>query len=386
MNILMTSDTYLPRLGGGEYHVHYMARELRKLGHNVTLMVTEFDAWPGDHQHQVHRRRYRGYASIFPIFILLWRLSRKADLIHGHYSYRLSWLAATVAYVRRIPFIVTQHGLGLLPQPGATPMQRIVFRLWRWWSMHVAGRVISTSDDLSMDIAALGFQSKIVHIPNGYDDDIFHPFPPTPSIKPTILAVRRFTPKNGIQYLIAALPAILKKFPDTRCVLIGDGPMKEQLCEFATSLQVNDHISFLGSLDHKQIVEHYKQADVVVIPSTAESTSLACIEAMAQQKSIVASRVGGLIELLGASEERGTLVRLTNDEHCNYNAPFLIPPDRIQHLSDGIIHALQNPEEGAQKAEKAAQYVKERYTWSIIARRTVHEVYALYFPLSVDLL
>lgn len=382
MNILMTSDTYLPRLGGGEYHVFYLARELRKMGHDVSLIVTESGLWSEDSTHSVIRKKYTGYLSIFSIFLLLWRSSRSVDLIHSHYSYRLAWVAATVAYLRNIPFVVTQHGLGLLPQPGATIIQRYIFRMWRWWSMYVSRVIISTSEDLSLDIRALGFGSKIIHITNGYDDAIFQSLALQAKNPPTLLAVRRFTPKNGIQYLIAALPAILSRFPDARCDLIGDGPMKPELQKLAESLHVEKHIRFLGSLGHEKIVECYRDADVVVIPSTAESTSLSCIEAMAQQRIIVASRVGGLIELLGKNEERGFLVRITDDEHCNYEAPFTIGADRIKNLSNGIINALEDHNLAQVKAFAAAVYVKERYTWSMIADQTVHIAYAscLYSP------
>ncbi len=59
MKILMTSDTYLPRLGGGEHHVHYLLRELRKLGEEVTFLTTEQGSDEHDRELAVHRISYR---------------------------------------------------------------------------------------------------------------------------------------------------------------------------------------------------------------------------------------------------------------------------------------------------------------------------------------
>lgn len=369
MRLLITSDSYLPRLGGGEYHVFYMLRELRDLGHDAVLFTTE--AEPAQEPEEgVIRRPYGGIASLPALWMALWKASRGCDVIQGHYSYRLSFLAATVALLRRIPFVVTQHGLGLLPQVGETRFQRQVFRLWRWGSMRGASVIISTSDDLSTVIEELGFGHKIVHIPNGYDPQRFKPLPPPEEENPVLLTVRRLVPKNGIQYLVAALPRIRERFPGVRHICIGDGRLRDDVTALAARLGVLDRIEFLGPLGHEQLQSYYRKAHVVVIPSTAESTSLSCIEAMAMGKTVVASRVGGLIELLGANEERGYLVDLTEDEHCNYDAPFTLPAERIERLSHAIIHALTHPDEARAKAEAAAAYAPGTFAWQGLAKRT----------------
>jgi glycosyltransferase involved in cell wall biosynthesis len=373
MKILSTSDTYLPRLGGGEYHVHYLNRELARMGHDVTLLTTE----PGPAgEEKVLRVPYKGVFSLPVIWSALWRASKGVDVIHAHYSYRLACVAAGVAFLRRIPLVVTQHGLGLLPQAGAPLWQDLVFRVWRRVGMTVATTVISTSDDLSIDIRALGFGGKIVHIPNGYDPEQFRPLPPPPAGTQTILAVRRLVPKNGIQYMVAALPAILKRFPGARFVSVGGGRLQDEIEGLARDLGVHGSIEFLGPKSHDELADLYAAANVVVIPSTAESTSLSCIEAMALRRPIVASRVGGLVELIGANDERGYLARITDTEHCDYEAPLKIAPEKIQRLADAVIRALEHPDEALAKAGAAAAYAPGHFAWPVVAKRTVDEAYA----------
>jgi glycosyltransferase involved in cell wall biosynthesis len=372
MQILMTSDTFLPRLGGAEYHVSYLRRELRRMGHGVVLMTTE--RGQTDDEEGIIRWPYSGVRFLLYLFFAVWRASRGVDLIHSHFSYRLAFLAGTVARLRRVPFVITQHGLGLLPQAGATKVQNIVFRFWRFWSMRMAHRIISTSEDLSREIRTLGFGHKIVSIPNGYDPERFFPLPsPPPPL--VILTVRRLVPKTGVQYLISALPALLERYPHLRCVIVGGGRLKEQLMALTENFKVSDAVEFAGDVPHERLIDFYRQAHVVVFPSTAESTSLACIEAMACGRVIVASRVGGLIELLGRNEERGYLVSITDTEHSSYDAPPTLSQDRIRHLADAILRALEAEEEAQGKAQKASNYVQSRFSWRLLVQQTVCEVY-----------
>lgn len=375
MKILLTSDPYLPRLGGGEHHVYYLARELERAHHQIVILTTERGTHASDAALHVQRAPYRGWISFFSLFRHVWHASRDTDLIHSHCSYRLASIAATVALLRRKPFVVTQHGLGLLPQAGASFLPALIFRHWRWWSMTRAHVIISTSEDLSKDIRALGFGSKIIAIPNGYDPEQFRRLPPSHTDVPVLLTVRRLVPKTGIQYLIAALPLLRSEFPTMRYEVVGDGRLRDILVSLAKELSVADMVTFFGGVPQEKLLPYYARASVVVFPSTAESTSLSCIEAMALGKVIVASRVGGLIELLGAEEERGYLVPLRESEHSSYDAPVRLHPNRIALLADAITHALRHVQEAEAKAKRASAYVRERFSWAYLAARTVREVY-----------
>ena len=373
MRILVTSDTYLPRLGGGEYHVAYLLKELRTMGHEVTLVTTEKGNDPADQN--VIRVPYRGMLSFPKLFSVLRNEAKNADIIHSHYSFRLAWVAGIVARMQKKPFVITQHGMGLLPQVNATFLQRLAFSIWRSGSMKRADTIISTSEDMSVVVRELGFGSKIVPITNGYDPERFTPLPSAQFDPPVLLTVRRLVPKTGIQYLVAALPILKKKHPALRHICIGEGRAKEQIVELARTLGVSDMITFLGPVDHAHLIEYYAQASIVVLPSTAESSSLTCIEAMALGRIVVASRVGGLIELIGKNEERGFLVSLTESEHSSYDAPFTLPQERIRALADRISYALTHWEEATQKAQTAAAYAPSHFAWPILVGRTVKEVY-----------
>lgn len=367
MKVLMTSDTYLPEIGGAEYHIFYLKKYLEKNGIQVKLFVTctKKPEVPSD----VYYAEYKNIWSLLSIARLLWKESKHCDVIHGHYSYRLSSLASIIATIRRKPFVITQHGLGLLPQVGATKIQDYIFKLWRFSSQYVAKKIISTSEDMSVEIRSLGFGTKIVPITNGYDPEIFSPLPPV-TVENTIelLTVRRLVPKNGIQYAIAAL----QKLPGTfRLTCVGEGRYKEELITLAKKLGVYDRITFVGKQSHETTIQFFKKAHIVLFPSSAESTSLACIEAMALEKIIIASRIGGLIELIGNNNERGALIQLFDDEHSNYDAPLTLPEDRITNFATMILQTMQNLDHSYKKAKIASEYARENYTWNALAKKTI---------------
>lgn len=374
MKILMTSDTFFPRLGGGEYHVHYVLTELRKLGHDVTLITTETMSPTAPDPPYVLRAK-PGLRTLPTLLSILWRETGKADLVHAHYNYRLTFYVFIVAVLRRKPRVLTQHGLGLLPQTKTSFINDIAFVVWRRVGMMLASDIISTSDDLSITIRELGYGHKITLIPNGFDPEKFKPLQPS-SGPPRLLTVRRLVPKTGIQYLIQILPRLHEKFPDLHVDIVGDGRLRSSLEAQASTLGVQDAVTFHGALPHEKILDYFKHASIVLSPSTAESTSLACIEAMALARTVVASRVGGLIELLGKNEERGYLVPITASEHSDYDAPPALSPEAADRLAKKIIDVLSAPADAQKKAEIASAYAREHFGWPKLVKKTVDEVFA----------
>ena len=186
--------------------------------------------------------------------------------------------------------------------------------------------------------------------------------------KKNILTVRRLVPKNGIHYLVEAMPYIKEQVLGVVYLMIGAGRMEEYLKGRINELSLGDSVKMLGEIPNNEVAKYLKLADVVVFPSTAESSSIACAEAMAMRKKIVASRVGGLVELIGENNERGTLVRLVDWQGSNYEAPISLDRSRYLELAGAVIKDLQSDND--EKADKARQYAYDNLRWEVIARQT----------------
>lgn len=375
MKILMTSDTFLPLIGGAEIHVQNLIEELEKDGNKVLLVTNEIGVSDFDKSHSVIRTLW-SKKGVFQLFGLLWRESKDVNIIHCHYSYRLAAVASIVGRLRNIPVVVVLHGLGTLNVPNAEFIYRKIHSIYRYVSLVFSTHIISTSDDLAQVARKYVSNAKISIILNGYDAKKFNTNVRVPdSLRKqyennrVILTVRRLVPKNGIHFLVEAIPLIVAKVPNIKYVMIGDGRMRGYIEDRIKKLGIQKYVDILGAIENDQVPAYLKLADVVAFPSTAESSSIACAEAMGMGKSIVSSRVGGLPELLGKNEERGRLVKLVSWESSNYAAPLTLNVARYQELANVIIESLLTPDTG--KMNVALQYANQELSWEAIGKKTL---------------
>lgn len=377
MKIFMTSDSYLPLIGGAEIHVFELQKRLREQGHDIKLFVTETRKDQTDGRYPVTRDSWSLLKSPVLLFKIA-RLSKGSDVYHSHYSYKLAILTGIVARLRRKPFIVTLHGLGTLNQPKAPWFYDKLHRIYRQLSLRLATKIISTSQDLA-DVSRRYVKNlNIIIIENGLDTSIFDPEKVTPSndqrlqnAHPLLLTVRRLVPKNGIHYAISAMPEILKTYPNAKLAMIGDGRMREYLEELAKKLGVENACIFLGRLSNSEVPPIAVLADIVLFPSTAESTSIACAEMMSLKKPIIASRVGGLIELLGKDQERGLLVSIVPWESCSYDAPLDLPVESYRKIAEAVDVVLRDGTTTQMKTLLARKFAVENLNWQVVVKRTL---------------
>jgi glycosyltransferase involved in cell wall biosynthesis len=374
MKILITCENYLPRVGGAEIHVSNLFNRIKKDGHQVSLLTNE----KGQDEEFVTRILW-SRKNAFKLVRAVWKMSKGVDIIHAHYCHRLAFIASVVGRLKGIPVIITLHGMGILDHPGAKFWARTSHGFYRYWSLKFCTHVISTSEDLALVADRFISRRKLEVVMNGYDASIFYEknFPKVVlgkdfSDKKIILTVRRLVPKNGLHYLIEAMPYILERIPNAHYVLAGDGTLRPHIESRVSALSLQDHVTFLGMVDNHLVHEYMAFSDVLAFPSTAESSSIACAEAMGMKKIVVASRVGGLVELIGKNEERGYLVDLVPWEGSNYDAPLELPVERYKALADKITEAIENVAESEQKAAKGALYAKSELSWDSIYQKTVN--------------
>ncbi len=373
LKVLMTSENYLPTFGGGEIHVFNLIKQLRLNNFEVVLVTNEAKKYNDDPQ--VIRIPW-SRKSVLKLFSILWRESKDADIIHCHYSYRLAVLGSIVARLRGIPSFVVLHGLGTLDIPHSALIYQVAHSTYRYLSLKLSTHIIATSEDMAKIVYKYVRREKITNILNGFDISIFNKnvIPASELVekykdKKIVTSVRRLVQKNGIHYLVEAIPFVIEKIPNIKYIMIGGGRMKDEIVTRINSLRISDYVDVIGDLENFKIPEYVKLSDVVVFPSTAESSSIACAEVMAVGVPIVASRVGGLIELLGKNEERGTLVKLVDWEESNYDAPNTLPEDRYKALAEAIVDNILNKNED--KVKKAIEYAENNLCWEAVTKKTL---------------
>ena len=375
----MTSETYLPRVGGAEIHVANVVKHLVKNGYSITLITNEFSESLDKRQKSFKLLRIPWEIKKFPrLFMTVWKEAKNKNLIHCHYSHRMAAISGFVGLIQRKPVIIVLHGMGILNPANPSFRAKLSHSLYRYVSLLLCTHVISTSQDLADVAYKYVPQKKVSVIMNGYDTNLFKAKKSELNdlnVKhPLILTVRRLVPKNGIQFMVDSMPILLRSFPNAKLAIIGDGPLNTYLQNRVNELKINDSVDFFGFKTPKEVADYLAKADVVVFPSTAESASLACAEAMALGKNIVASKVGGLVELLGENEERGTLVKIVDWEKSNYEAPLNLDSSKLQKLAAGIVASLENEKVTYSRRLNALEYAQENLGWEAIVKKT-EEVY-----------
>ncbi len=189
------------------------------------------------------------------------------------------------------------------------------------WAVKRAGGVAVICEGLRGDLVARGIDAdKIIVSPNGVDLDLFGTVPPRDDAlaaeldldgRDVVGFIGSFYDYEGLDDLIAAMPALVAARPNARLLMVGGGPMEAALRAQAAASSVADAIHFVGRVPHTEVERYYGLVDILAYPRkrmrlTDLVTPLKPLEAMAQGRLVAASDVGGHRELI-RDGETGTL-------------------------------------------------------------------------------
>ncbi len=205
-------------------------------------------------------------------------------------------------------------------------------------------------------------------VPGGVDAGRFTPDGPASDRvagDPAVLTVRRLSPRMGHDRLLRAFAAVREEVPGARLYVAGDGPLRGRLEDRAASLGVADATTFLGYVPDADLPGVYRAADLFVLPTVAmEGFGLATLEALASATPVVATPVGGTVEVLDGFDDDSAIP-----------APMLAPAADADALADCIGEWADLPPAARAAAGRACRRrVRERYTWERTAA-AVEEYY-----------
>lgn len=273
-------------------------------------------------------------------FRVIWQIAKylraeKPDIVHAHLFGGDTWgrLAAILA---RVPVIVsTEHNTNF--DEGRA--KRLIKKVLSWKTKKIVA-VSEAVRNYSIAVDHLR-PSKILVIPNGIETEKFAAVAGKNFSNPPIIAVvGRLEEQKGHKYLFEALN-LIKTIPWILWV-VGNGSLKNQLEQLAKDLSLRERIIFLGA--RRNIAEILSQIDIFVLPSLWEGLGLAVLEAAAAGKPVVASRVGGIPEII----EDGV-------------TGLLVRPKDVKNLADGLEHVLLGEGEAHEMGERAREVVREKF-------------------------
>ncbi|MDM5157039.1 glycosyltransferase family 4 protein [Bacillus sp. DX1.1] len=185
-------------------------------------------------------------------------------------------------------------------------------------------------------------KEKIKIIYNGLHDPYTNALPVCH--KPMKIAViGRLSKEKGQPFLLRGLQKLRELHPSLQwqCNIIGDGPLKSELHNLITTLQLDDCVSLQGFQDN--IIKEYEEHDIVVIPSENEGLSYVAIEAIAMKKPVIATNVGGLPEVI-VPNQSGISIPYGDEEQLATALAKLLQDEQLYHsLAEcGREYYLQN--------------------------------------------
>ena len=371
MRILLIVSSYAPNPGGLQTVTRQLARELQNRGNTVAVIANRYPRKLAavDNVDQVPVMRWQFLAPE-----LRFLLSGRLDLFLAGFFYMPSTLARLLRHLRRErPDVVNLHFVGAPAFFVRLARSFIKFRLvvsvhgddveglssqpafdrWLFRSLlRKADRITACSRYL-LDQAAriepcVRQKGRVIH--NGINqlDE-----PETDRNTHGLFAAGRMVAKKGFDVLLRAFAG---HSGESMLTLVGDGPERKKLETFARTLGLNGEVRFRGNRDQDGVLAEMADAQIVAIPSLQEPFGLIALEAMSMGKPIVASRVGGLPEVLegadavlvnpGDAHELGAAIEMVR-ERLRSNASFgkrnrdLARRFSLQRMVDNYLLAYQ---------------------------------------------
>jgi glycosyltransferase involved in cell wall biosynthesis len=276
---------------------------------------------------------------------------RRPDVVHAH-TYKAGVLASVAGRLTGVPVVIfTPHGHifargARIPGVPESGWKLAALRWITRAAQACAQRVTALSDaDLREQLALeLSPPSKYVVVRNGIDVERFAARAGGRRFEgsPVIGAVGRFSSEKGHRYLVDALARVRLKLPRARLVLVGYGELEGDLRRQVERLFLEEAVTFAGERDSAEALSSF---DVFAQPSLYESQGLAILEAMAAAVPVVATKVGGVGDVV-QEEETG----------------LLVPPADPDGLAAAIIRLAGEPEFTARLAMRGQLRVRELFS------------------------
>lgn len=359
-----------------------ISKRMAKLGHDVTYLTGASPSAPKREEIEgvkIQRVDFLGLQKatwnptcltftrqlLFPFAVLKKYFDLKDfDIYHGH-IYGAGLIALSLGRLWRGKVVNTIHG-SYYPIWNEIASNRFEAKFYESMERALAPYLaimcdvqIHTAKYFAKLVCDWGAPSeKLRVIENGVDVDRFNPAV-KPSWKPScceymIFTARRLVRKNGLEFLIEAMPEIRKEY-SAHLVIAGDGPERQRLMRMAKELGVSKHITFLGLTPNEQIPSLLAASAFAILPSLIEAPGLFLLEAMAMAKPVIVTKVGSIPDTVKDIDD-GILVQPRNAREIAKAASILLD-------DKNLLHKL-----GANAREK----VEKKYSWETITKKVLH--------------
>ncbi len=284
-------------------------------------------------------------------------IQEKIEIIHAQ-TRVMQVMGYFLSIFTGVPLITTCHGFF---------KPRFFRRIFPCWGRAVIAISKPVQEHLIKDFHVS--QENIFVIPNGIDSDRFTPV--TEALRqrqrnqwnitaPQVIGIiARLSDVKGIDVLLHAMNKVVAQCPDVLLLIVGEGPEESRLVTLVDRLKLQKNVRFESVVN--QTAEILPVFDVFIMPSRQEGLGLSVMEAQACALPVIASKVGGLVDLI-------------EDARTGY----FVPPENVDALAQKIIEVLKNPQQAQEVGMAARAQVIKNFSLTQMVEAT-EKVYEQYF-------
>lgn len=389
MRIGMVTACYKPVINGVTRMVSLYKQYLEALGHEVYVFTLGEPDPAGDEPHVIRSSAVplgeSGYYVSVGYGSKARALIQQMDIIHCHHLFMSVEMAHRYA---RCPIVYTNHTrydlytgtYSPLPQPAADALMR---RIWPEFT-DFADVVITPSESVKQVMLAFGVRRPIAVVENGVDLRPFqtpsHPLTKTqlniPEESVLLVYVGRLSVEKNLHHLVEQFAIAQDIVPHLHLLIIGGGPIEDELPPLVQKLQITDHVHFAGPVGYAQVPNYLAAADLFVTASESEVHPLTVIEAMAAGLPVVAPSSPGIVDTV-VSGASGLLTKHLQGGLAAAMVGLAINPDLRQAMRENAIRAGGRFDIEHTVARTVALYEQLRETRPDLQRENEHGRWAI---------
>lgn len=378
MRILIVSSAFWPYPSGVSEHVYHLAEGLKKRGHAVKILTTNYPKYRWEKMFyddldvirvgRAYMLHINKSVSTLPLGSDIPYKVKKIldkgnfDIIHTHGCYPPE-IAFWALHFSKTINCVTFHTVGFRKSPFFNLVSFIFGKFTKKLHGHIA------VSEIARKWSEPYIPGDYRVIPNGVDGERFslsvEPFE-KPKDSFVILYVGRLDKRKGIFVALNAFKRIMDKFPNALLYVVGKGPLEAEARSLAESLELNDRCRFFGYVSRDDLPRYYASCDVYISPALGgEAQGIVLLEAMACGKPVIASDISGYQEVI-EDGKNGVLFTPDSSEDLAQKITQVIRDEKLRHSL--IANARAHAEEYSWG--KIAKQIEDYYLELIIKNQT----------------
>lgn len=373
--ILFLCNINLAKNDGQTVHVIELLESFKKNGHKIKILVPK----RGFYHDKILEIKYVPVINIplfgfiinkiiFSFYLFFYRISFNPDFIYIRFE-ETFLEAIIISKILNLPIFIEINGLPFEENKlSRLSICRLFFiRLTFFVYLRLADRIIVVTEGIKREIVQrykVSF-SKIEVIPNGVNISLFQPLSSLECKKNIgleenylyVCFIGNLVWWQGLNYLIESAPLVLKKVPNVKFLIVGDGPLKEDLLELVKENGLIKSFIFVNKRPHREIPKYINASDICVcykIPMKSGFSPLKLYEYMAVGKPVVVSDTGGF-EMIKKN-----------------NTGLLVEPKNSEKLAKALIKLLKNKELREKMGENGRRLVIKKYSWDIVTKKIIN--------------